>query len=100
MKKIKYIISSLALILNFASMPLMAHAQSTIDVESDAQDEGNDGATNVSAEETAEPAVKSPDTGIAPQSGPMMSMMVFVGGAALGGAIGFGYIQLKKRNQN
>ena len=69
----------------------------------DVDDSSDDLSALESAEDESEQesatTAKSPDTGIAPENRLLASTMVFAGGAALGGLLGFSYIQLKKRNQ-
>ena len=51
------------------------------------------------AEETKEEA-GVPETGIAPQQNKVLaSSLVFIGGAAIGGALGFGIVKLRRKNQ-
>lgn len=61
-----------------------------------------DTATDTSSTTDSETkAATVPDTGFAPTENKVFtSSMVFLGGAALGGAIGFGIIQLRKKSQN
>lgn len=41
-----------------------------------------------------------PDTGFAPSNRVATSALVFMGGAAIGGAIGFGFLKLRQNRQN
>jgi hypothetical protein len=59
---------------------------------------------DVSETSTATTGVEAagvPDTGFAPTDNKLIaSSSVFIGGAVLGGLIGLGYVQLKKRKQS
>lgn len=101
MKKIRILIASMA-VLGLLVVPVAStQAQSTGIDDVVVVDDGVDQETALTPEETKEGATPAaPDTGIAPTDNrAFMSIAVFVGGAALGTALGFGAVALsKKRN--
>lgn len=84
------------LMLSFSGV---ARAQSSEEITLDEPD-------SVLLEDTAEDTSSTeatagvPDTGFAPSNRVAASAMVFIGGAAIGGAIGLGFLKLKQKQQN
>lgn len=105
MKKFTLIIASM-LVAVVLSGSQIVNAQATEDITLDdlpsdfsSLDVDTAEAADTTTDTTETAAV--PDTGFAPTENKVLaSSMVFIGGAALGGALGFGLIQLKKKSQN
>lgn len=88
------------ILLSFSLVTIGVHAQADpipIDEEPDTTLLDEEPEEEVPAEETKAGA---PDTGIAPSENRLVaSSLVFIGGAALGGALGFGFVQYKRKSQ-
>ncbi|MFO0971198.1 MAG: hypothetical protein U0520_02490 [Candidatus Saccharimonadales bacterium] len=99
MKKIASILSSIITVAALTFVPAVVHAQSTIDI-GDSTSGTTDPTTPLpSTGGTDTPA--TPDTGIAPSENKVVAnSLVFVGGAALGAALGYGFLSYRKRQQN
>ena len=100
MKKYTHKLIASFMALSLLLTPSVALAQSVEDVTV-----GDDEFTTLDVDETTETTDAEvagvPDTGFAPTDNKLIaSSSIFIGGAALGGLIGLGYVQLKKRKQN
>ncbi len=98
MKKIARIFSSIITVAALTLVPAVVHAQSTIDID-DPTLGTTDTTTLPSTGGTETPA--TPDTGIAPSENKVVAnTLVFIGGSALGAALGYGFLTYRKRQQN
>lgn len=105
MKKILHITTTFFISL-FIVLTVVApgvHAQTTIDVDEDSSTDSSaldtdiDDISTTDTSDTEETA-GVPETGIAPSQGKLLiNSAVFIGGAALGAALGFGIIKLRRK---
>ncbi len=102
MKKISQLTIALVIMLSFVVTTVRVNAQA-IEVDEDPSTSQLEADTTVEETATTEEETKDagvPETGFAPQQNKVLaSSLVFVGGAAIGGALGFGIVQLRRKNQ-
>lgn len=95
MKKIARIITSFIAALSLVLTPVIAHAQvQPLEV-------GGTSTTDTSGTipTTGGETPATPDTGIAPAENKVAAnAIVFIGGSAIGAAIGYGFLTLRKKN--
>jgi len=93
---------SALLVLSFSDV---ARAQSSEDItldepDSSLLDDTSEDTTSTEDTATTKEAAGVPDTGFAPSNRVAASALVFVGGVALGGIFGFGYLKLRNKQQS
>lgn len=99
MKKIARIISSFVTVASLTLIPVTAvHAQvDPVEVG----DSTTTTTTDTTIPTTGGTTPATPDTGIAPAENRVVAnSLVFVGGSALGAALGLGYLAYRKKQQN
>ncbi len=95
MKKIARILSLIVTVTALTLVPVAVHAQSTIDIN----DPTTTDPTTLPTTGAETPA--TPDTGIAPTENKLVAnSLVFIGGGALGAALGYGFLTYRKRQHN
>lgn len=94
MKKFARIISSVLTITALTLVPAVAHAQvDPLEVE--------DPSATTEIPTTGAETPATPDTGIAPSENKVVAnTLVFIGGSALGAAVGYGFLSYRKKHQS
>ena len=100
MKRISLLVLSLLLLSTLtASSVVRAQSTDTLDGGTDTKTADATDTTSDTTDQTNTQTASVPDTGFAPTQNKMFAQaMVFIGGAALGGALGFGIVQIRKKS--